>query len=133
MREFTLAAEEASAELEEMFPSRKQIAFKIAGQEIKAHPPTNSGPIFRFMMHSSDAVSAASAFRQLLPQIMDEDGAKIIDEGLRDAQISQGMLMDVISYLIEEWSARPTTSPRGSSSRRPRTGRPSTEDAPLPV
>jgi hypothetical protein len=120
MREFELAAKEAS-EVGEMLPSARPVEFKMNGRVIKAHPPANSGPIGYLMaMQSRDADPSEQAYAVLtfITSLMEEEDSAWVRRGLATGEVDFDLLFEVFQWLVEEWSARPTSSPQDSSMRR---------------
>ena len=61
--------------------------------------------------------------------VLDEDDYDIIEDKLNEG-VDLGLLTDIVSYLIEEWSARPTKPSSASSGSRKSTGKRSTAKRP---
>jgi hypothetical protein len=126
MREFKSAAE--SQTLEEL--GTEPISFKIDEDEFTAYPPTPAQ--FALFMASqgsntepTDQIAGViDFFNGLLP----DDQRMLFRRRLldRDDPLGLEMIMDVVAWLSEEWSARPTESPSDSTPQRQRTGTRST-------
>lgn len=132
MREFKVAAKEAT-DIQEVLPSGKPITFKINNREVTASPPPNSGPfayLTAMQAQDADPSDTAYAMLQFITSLMSDTDASFVRNSLAVGELDFSTLGDVFTWLVEEWSARPTTSPRGSSSRRRTTGHASTEPQP---
>jgi hypothetical protein len=106
------------------------ITFTIDGDEVTAYPPKD-GQMMLFMAAQAegrDVTVGIAAIVDFLDGIFNENGRVLLRRRLMDREDTFGMaqVMDIISYLFEEWTARPTESPRGSTPSRPTTGRKST-------
>lgn len=100
--------------------------------EMTAHPPT-TGQLALFFSHQTDGGTGfIRAMFDLLSCILPDDDYKIIEDQLYEG-LDVEVLIDMIRYLTEEWSARPTPSSNGSSPSRPSTGRQSTGKRPRAV
>jgi hypothetical protein len=92
---------------------------------LTAHPAT-AGQLALFMHAREDGgLGTITATFDFLAQILDEDSYKILVEELQ-AGLDVMVAMDIITWLIGEWSARPTPSSNGSSGSPASTGRRST-------
>ena len=122
MHEFTTAVKEAE---EREVEDGDVVEFKVDGYPCKAYRPTPSQ--FAFV------VTATSRHTPLMQQIagvinfidsvMDEDGSSHLQARLLDRKDDFGIdeVRDILEWLIEQWSGRPTESSSGST-RSPRAG-----------
>lgn len=122
MKEFRSHAKEAV--LENPVP----ITFMWDERELTIHPP-NSGQIALFMASQTEDVELAdqaSAVLNFLQSGMDEEDRQWFRRHLQEGGTTIADITEVMEWLIEQWSLRPTTSSSGSSSRRRNTGKSST-------
>jgi len=122
MKQFKTAAK-ASSVMENPVP----VEFAINDTEYVANPP-NSGQLTLFMaaQASGDGGEIALAMLELLVVILGDEQYIEFENGLKDGTIEMEMVMDIIEFLTEEWSTRPTPSVSVSSQRRAATGKRST-------
>lgn len=105
------------------------ITFQIDGEELTAHPPT-TGQIALFMTRSAQGgMGTITALFDLLSAVLDDDDIDLVESKLAEG-VDIGLLTDIVSYLIEEWSARPTQPSSASSASRRTTGKRSTAKRP---
>jgi hypothetical protein len=97
------------------------IVFAIDGEELTAHPPT-TGQLALFMNRGGNGgMVSVNAVFDFLEAVLDEDDFFIIETKLAEG-VELEMLVDVVTYLIETWSTRPTSRSKGSSPSRKTTG-----------
>lgn len=117
---------------EEALGQAAPFVFEVAGVQMSAEPPPNSGPITYLLakigQDDNPAVQAAALLRFVTRRIGDEHG-KVLEHALEDGEINLETLFDLFQSMVEEWSDRPTSSPPASTASRRRTGRPSTASA----
>ena len=101
------------------------IPFQIDGTDFTAHPPTSGQLALFILAQGQGGYSVIGAMFTFLESILDEDGVVAIREKLTDG-VELSLITDIISYLIEEWSARPTKPSSASSGSRKVTGNTST-------
>jgi len=90
-----------------------------------AHPPT-TGQMALFFAHQLDAgTGSIRAMFDLLSDVLEPADYRIIERQLRTG-VDVAVIIEIVRYLVEEWSARPTMSPPDSSTSPRRTGRSST-------
>jgi hypothetical protein len=93
--------------------------------EMTAHPPT-TGQLALFMADQGKAGAAGvRALFEFLSTVLPDEHYDIIEGQLREG-LDVAVVIEVIRYLTEEWSARPTKPSSVSSSSRNNTGRRST-------
>ena len=126
MKQFTTAARRGTAAVS----NNADVTFEFEVRdgefvEMTAHPPT-TGQLALFMGHQLETgTGAVRAMFSLLDAVLDERDYGIIENQLQDG-LDVAVVIEVVQYLIEEWSGRPTgPSPASSPSRRT-TGRRST-------
>lgn len=89
--------------------------------EMVAHPPT-TGQMALFLSHQLDTgTGGVRAMFDLLSTVLEPGQYRIIENQLRDG-LDVDVVIEVVRYLIAEWSARPTQPPSGSSPSRRSTG-----------
>lgn len=121
MKNFDTAARRGQAAM----PNAVDITFQIDGVDYTAHPPT-TGQIALFMgAQSEGGYTLVNAMFRFMDAVLDDEGVKALRAALQEG-VELTLVSDIISYLIEEWSARPTTRSSGSSPTRKRTGAAST-------
>lgn len=96
--------------------------------DMTAHPPT-TGQIALFLGHQGSGAAGVRAMFELLQAVLDEADYAIIENQLRDGLDVQ-VIVELVQYLTEEWSGRPTSPPSVSPTSPSSTGSPST-DRPL--
>lgn len=94
--------------------------------EMTAHPPT-VGQLALFLTEQGDGTGfgAVRSMFQFVATILSEDDYAIIERQLHEGLDLQ-VITDIVTYLTQEWAARPTQPSSGSSSSRKSTGRRST-------
>ena len=95
--------------------------------DMTAHAPT-SGQIALFLRDQGRGVSGVRSMFELLSAVLDDTDYDIIEDQLRDG-LDIGVIVELVQYLTEEWSARPTQPPSDSQSSQTTTGLPSTVSA----
>lgn len=129
LKEFKTAAETAAHDIDDLLPGGRPLKFRLNSREMVATPPPNSGPFgYLIAMQADDAdpSDAAYATLQFVTSLLDQEDAQFVRKSLSTGELDFETLGELFTWLIEEWSARPTTPPRASSSRRRTTGRSST-------
>lgn len=116
MREFTTAL----AEKVEKEEGAEPLDFKLDGKEYKVWKPLPSQVAMLVTSmgkrkHDTDKVAGIVDF---LMAVLDEEGAANISERLLDRNDPFGLdqVQDIIEWLIEEWTGRPTQRPAVSTS-----------------
>lgn len=126
MRQFTTAARRGAAAVRN--PVDVTFEFEVReGEfvEMTAHAPT-TGQLALFMAHQLDAGSGAvRAMFNLLSAVLDPRDYRIVEQQLHEG-LDVVVVTEVVQYLIEEWSARPTLPPSDSATSPPTTGSRST-------
>jgi hypothetical protein len=123
LREFTTAARQTAPSAIE---GAEPITFKVDGEEFTAYPPT-AGQLALVTAAQSEytpAVERVKALIDFLDGLLDEHGRERFRERLldRDDPFDFDTVEGVIEWAMEEWSARPTQSPSGSTPSQRRTG-----------
>lgn len=105
------------------------ITFEIDGDELTAHPPS-TGQLALFIATNADGgMKTIQGMFAFLETVLDDGDFDVIREKLREG-VDLGLITDIIGYLMEEWSARPTKSSSASSKSRASTGKSSTVKRP---
>ena len=126
MREF-----KAAAQRDAILENPVEIEFSIAGTVFAANPPS-SGQLTVFMASQADGDNSpviAKGMLELLAAVLGDDYV-VFEQMLKDGEIEMTMIMDVIEYLTETWSSRPTQRASASSPSRVSTGKRSTAKRP---
>lgn len=89
-----------------------------------AHPPT-TGQIALFLSHQGTGAAGVRAMFELLQQVMSSADYDIIEDQLR-VGLDVAVIVELVQFLTEEWSGRPTSPASASSQSPPSTGSPST-------
>ena len=92
--------------------------------DMVAHPPT-TGQIALFLSRQGTGAAGVRAMFELLSTVLDDADYAIIENQLREGLDVQ-VIVEVVQFLTEEWSGRPTLQPSGSSPSPTNTGSPST-------
>lgn len=93
--------------------------------EMTAHPPT-TGQLALFMADQGKSGAAGvRALFEFLATVLSDENYDVIEEQLREG-LDVSVVIEMVRYLTEEWSARPTPPSSASSSSRNNTGRRST-------
>lgn len=128
MKEFVTAAEEVVDEEEGL--DSGVLEFAIDGFEVKAYKP-GSGQFALLMAstgrHSNVAEKTAGAINFFM-SVLDDEAYNHVVSRLLDRKDPFGIeqVSEIMEWMIEEWSARPTQSSSGSSPSRKPAGRKST-------
>lgn len=121
MREFTTAAREhAAAAIDGAGP----LQFTLDGEEFVINPPTPGQVAIIMAEQSGDTGRQIASVIDFLDAILDEAGKRRFRDRLldRDDPFDLEQVQEIIEWAMDEWSSRPTTSSKGSSSSRARTG-----------
>lgn len=101
------------------------ITFMFDEHEMTAHPPS-TGQVALFTARQLDGgIAGVRAMLDFLAQVLGDDDFKILEQALEEG-LDILLINEILSYLIEEWSARPTSPSSASSTSRNGTGRRST-------
>jgi hypothetical protein len=93
--------------------------------EMIAKAPT-TGQLALFFTHQTDAgTGGIRALFDFLSSVLSDAHYKIIEDQLHDG-LDVAVVIEVVQYLTQEWSARPTKKPPSSSGSRRNGGRSST-------
>lgn len=129
MREFSTAVKRAQREAAEDQPE-EAIEFKVDGETLRAFPPSEGqfamiASVMTDYARTSDQIAATINF---VFGLLDDDSRVHLKRRLFDREDPFGTdeVMEIMDYLIEEWSGRPTERPSGSTSSPPSAGRRST-------
>lgn len=131
MREFITAAEKAGETQDEV---DQGITFMVDKVECVAYQP-GDGQLAVLMAttgrHSSQNEQIAGIINFFASVLSDESHGYIVSRLLdRRDRFGLEQVQDIIEWLIEEWSGRPTKSPSGSTASPPSTGLSSTAETP---
>jgi hypothetical protein len=128
MREFTTAATRGKAGV----PNPIDIEFKLDDDVLTAHAPT-SGQVVLFVQHGrGGGISSVTSLFEFFSDILNDADWKLVEDKLRDG-MDVDLLSEISTYLIGEWSGRPTKRSSDSSPTRNGTGRKSTVKPPRAV
>lgn len=93
--------------------------------EMTAQPPT-TGQLALFFAHQYDSgTGGVRALFDFLSAVLPDRSYQIIEDQLHDG-LDVAVVIEIVQYLTEQWSARPTPPPRASSGSRRSTGARST-------
>jgi hypothetical protein len=93
--------------------------------EMTAHAPT-TGQLALFFAHQTDiGTGGIRALFDLLASVLGDADYKIIENQLYDG-LDVAVVIEVVQYLTEQWSARPTKKPASSPGSRRNGGKRST-------
>jgi hypothetical protein len=122
MRQFNSAAKQAAS-----VENPVDIEFEINGTTLVASPPS-SGQLTLFMAAQAggDAPEIAKAMLELLWAVLGEDNYRWLEGELKAGVVDLELVEEVIEFLGETWSARPTSPASVSPSSRTSTGKQST-------
>lgn len=120
MKEFLAAAEEV-VEIDDW------IEFKYHGTLCRAVRVPGDGQIAFLMANSADRIEATKKIGALLnffDSVLDDDTHAYVSNRLLDQKDKFGIenIQEILAYLMEEWSGRPTQRPSGSTSLPPPSG-----------
>jgi hypothetical protein len=113
MKEFTTAVAEVTEDQE------APMVFKIDGQELRAYKPTE-GQLAMLMAqlgrHTSETTKVAGII-DFFTSVMDEKSHQYVVTRLlsRDDPMELKQVEEVMEWMVEEWSGRPTKSPNVST------------------
>lgn len=113
MKEFSTAIRDAVESPE------APMEFKIDGQVIRAYRPTD-GQIAMLMAalgrHTSESTKIAGVV-DFFVATLDDDGYNYVTNRLlsREDALEMDQIQEVIEWMIEEWSGRPTQQPSAST------------------
>lgn len=126
MKQFRTAARRGQAAV----PNAVDIAFEFEIRDdefvaMVAHPPT-SGQIALFLSQQTEGgMRTVTALFDFLAAVLDQEHYDIIEAQLHEGLDVQ-VTIEIVEYLISEWSARPTKPRSASSPSRRTTGQRST-------
>lgn len=132
MKEFTTAARRIEGEQED---SRYGLEFKIDGEELHALTEPSDGQMAILMAsisrHNRQNTQIAGVINFFV-SVMDPFTHSYITERLLDPEDDFGMaeVQDILEWLVEEWTGRPTPPPSVSTRSRNNGGRKSTQRTP---
>lgn len=128
MREFKSSAHQGA---QQALPNAVEVQFMLDGREITAQP-ANSGQLAYLVAMQAEAVNPSeqiAAVFDFLQSLLDEEDFDFIRDQMKQGITSAETLLEIVEYLVEEWTTVPTTSAPASSSARRSTGKPSTARA----
>ncbi len=126
MKQFQVAATESVLE------NPVELDFELAGYQYVAYPPS-SGQITLLLATQAGGATGpeiANAMLRFLLGVFGDEQYKVFEDGLNDRSIDMEVVMEVIQWMIEEWSTRPTPSASVSSQRSAATTKRSTAKKP---
>ena len=134
MKSFSTAGKNAA---ESDIEGAEPITFIVDGSEFTAYPPTSGQ--FALMLSAQAShrgiADKVAAMIDFFDGMLEEEDQQVFRRRLLDRRdpMDFDMVEEIMEYLIEEWSARPTQPPHESSSSPPATGRKSTAKRPSTV
>jgi hypothetical protein len=128
MREFEAAIGRAAMKNDQEITVLIKGGEELGNHELTVKPPT-TGQLALFINRgagrSGRGIGAVTGILEFFSDITDEDNWQMLKDLLRDG-LDIGVLAEISTYLIGEWSGRPTRSPSEPSPTRRTTGRKST-------
>lgn len=128
-KSFALAAEEANGTADDA------LEFQMEGDDtqLRAYLPSEGQMVLILGVASdlTDAGQASAAVMDVFWELLEEDTRRHLRRRLlsRTDPFGLGDIMNIIEWLVEESTARPTQQPSASTPSRGTTGRPSTGSA----
>lgn len=122
MKQFTTAARRGAGAVNNPVP----ITFEFEVREgefveMTAQPPT-TGQLALFFAHQYDTgTGSVRALFDFLSSVLEPRSYRIIEDQLHDG-LDVAVCIEMVQYLTEQWSARPTKKPPTSSGSRRSTG-----------
>jgi hypothetical protein len=117
MREFSTAAARGRPGVQ----NAVDIEFGLDDQVLTAHAPT-SGQIALYVQGGrSGGLRSVTSMFEFFSDVLDDRDWRIMEAKLRDG-MDVDLMVEIASYLIGEWSGRPTKLSSGSSPTRNGTG-----------
>lgn len=111
--------------------------FEVGGQVFECKPAIQGSVLLEFVRDadSDSGGDSARALYNFLESSMTPEEYKKLQDVLRDPEIiiSIELIGEIVSWLVEEYSARPTTRPEDSSTGQSTSGITSTEQPSFPV
>lgn len=128
IKEFTTAARDAEISPDEV------MEFAVDGQTCRCFEPS-PGQLAILLASISSTQSwthQVAGVINFFDAVLDDDSRTYITQRLLDRQDRFGIeeVQEIIEWMVEEWSARPTRSPSGSTPSPPKGGRKSTARTP---
>jgi len=122
MRQFNSAAKRAAS-----VENPIDIEFEVNGTTLVASPPS-SGQLTMFMAAQAggEAPEIAKAMLELLWAVLGEENYRWLEMELKSGVVDLELIEEIIEFLGETWSARPTSPASALSPSRTSTGKPST-------
>lgn len=128
MKEFTTAAREADISPDEV------VEFSIDGETCRAFQPSNGqlAVLLASVASTQNWTHQVAGVINFFDAVLDEDSSAYVSRRLLDRNDAFGLdeVQEVIQWLVEEWSSRPTPSPSGSTPSPPKGGQKSTPRTP---
>lgn len=116
MKEFTTAAEQSDQDAEQ------PLEFAIDGQVLRAYKPTEGQLAITMsaLGRHTDEMTKTAGVIDFFVQILDEESYNYVVNRLLSREDPLGLqeIEDVLEWLVEEWTARPTQPPSGSTRSR---------------
>jgi hypothetical protein len=116
--------------IEEIEEPKDALKFKVNDQELTAYRPTE-GQLALIMLamgkHASN-IDRTAGVVDFFFNLLDEEGQRFMMEGMsrRVNMISPTTMVEILEWMLEEWTGRPFPSPSGSTSSPKNGGRKST-------
>jgi hypothetical protein len=123
MKNFTVAGRRAASSVN----NPVAVEFQIEKGAVRVANPPSTGQLIMFFRDMSEGgTDAVDGIFGLLRVALSESDYNGVQQDLRDGKYDIEMLIEVVQWLVEQWSGRPTQPSSESSPSRKRTGRPST-------
>jgi hypothetical protein len=130
MKQFVTAAKESQ-------DPTPELKFEVDGEEFISYPPTEEQLVFMIAAQADGYTTQneqVAATINFFTNLLDSDSHTRLVRRLLDRNdpFKFEQMMEILEYLIGEWSENPTKSSTGSTSSQVSTGKSSPEIAPSP-
>ena len=105
------------------------IEFQINGHDLVAQPPTSGQLLLYSLSQSKGGFDAIEGMFAFIADVTGEEGVEKVNEALHEG-VDIPWVVEILNYLVGEWTGRPTKSSKGSSASPKSTGRTSTAKRP---
>lgn len=106
---------------------RESVAFALRGHRFECVPVLPALALFELASHGHLGATATIPFLEAI--VVDVDGLRDVLESKADP-VDMELLVELVGWLVEEYTGRPTQRPAGSPDGLSSTGPTSTVDAP---
>jgi len=121
MKSFDTSARQASAGVANDAP----IEFELDGVVLVAEAPTAGQLVLFLTANRRGGLDSIESMFELLATVIDDEAVDLLKDKLSDG-MEITVITDIIAYLVEEWSARPTQPSSAATPSRKSTGKRST-------